>query len=212
MSFFQNQFINPFNETPFPIQSNFLPLPKSPENDIINAYKENELPENPFFLEKGKKNPILQQTPENSCYIYNEISISNPNLANLIENFLRGIPPNDQELQQLNDVEKDLFNCIRDKKIYTDEERNKVIFDLKEKKMKKGKRMEESQKLFFKKAYAYLESNFFNGQMKNKKKIQKRHKNYGQFYSHYFGETAKLLDIEIENFYHPHKFFLFFYQ
>lgn len=181
-------------------------LPKAPENDILNAFKENEAP---IFLEKGKKTPILdiielEASPEKNLYFYNDVSISNPNLANLIENYLKGIPPNDQELQQLNDVEKDLFRCIRNKKIWTDEERNEN--KLLEKKMKKcGKRMEESQKLFFKKAYAFLEGIFFRNQMKNKKKIQKRHKNYSEFYYYYFAETAKRMDIDIENFYHPHK-------
>ena len=211
MSLFLNSFTEPFYETPVLAESDLLTIPKSAENDIINAFKENEFTaEDHIILEKIQKTPpFLVKTPE-SLYIFNDISISNPNLANLIENFLRGIPPNDQELQQLNDVEKDLFNSIRDKKICTDEERNKNILDIKEKKVKKGKRMEESQKLFFKKAYAYLESSFFRDQMKNKKKIQKRHKNYGDFYSHYFADTAKNLDIEIENFYHPHKFFIIF--
>ena len=180
-------------------------VPKSQENDILNAFKENEFFETVMIGPQVKK---LVKTPKfeiKTPYIYHDITISNQNLANLIENFLRGIPPNDQELQQLNDVEKDLFNCIRERKICTDEERNKnVLFG--EMKVKKGKRMEESQKLFFKKAYAFLEGSFFKKQLLNKKKIQKRHKNYKEFYDHYFAETAKGLDIEIDNFYHPHKF------
>jgi len=198
----------PFYETPLPLDTFLHTMPKSPENDILNAFKENEFSEESPLIEKGKKPVKTQMHDLTTPYIYNDISISNPNLANLIENFLRGIPPNDQELQQLNDVEKDLFNCIRERKICTDEERNKTgLFA--EIKVKKGKRMEESQKLFFKKAYVYLESVFFKKQLKNKKKIQKRHKNYREFYSHYFAETAKTLDIEIENFYHPHKLSLF---
>ena len=198
MSFSSHIFQEPCYETPMSPDSFLHTVPKSQENDILNAFKENEFCET---VMGGPQNKKLVKTP----YIYHDITISNQNLANLIENFLRGIPPNDQELQQLNDVEKDLFNCIRERKICTDEERNKsgVFAEIK---VKKGKRMEESQKLFFKKAYAFLEGSFFKKTLLNKKKIQKRHKNYKEFYDHYFAETAKGLDIEIDNFYHPHKF------
>lgn len=192
-----------------------FPLSKPTSNDIVNAFKENEA------FTKEKKSPktlnsiffeeISEETPieeEKTINFVEDFSIS-PSLSVVINKLLSGIPPNDQELQQLNEIERDLFNSVRDKKVWTDEDRNKGLLSINEKSVvKRGKRIEESQKLFFKKAYAYIESNFFKTKLKNKKKIQKRHKNYEEFYFHYFGETAKELNIQLENFYHPQKSFI----
>lgn len=174
-----------------PQEDSLLILKPTLNCDILKAFKEHE-----SFEDK-------------KCLFLDKDLIINANLGILINKFLKGIPPNDQELQQLNEIERELFNLVRDKKIWTDEERNKGMIHLNanDKTVKRGKRSEESQKLFFKKAYAFIESKFFRARIKNKKKIQKRHKNYQEFYTHYFSETAKELDIDLENFYHPQKSF-----
>jgi len=64
------------------------------------------------------------------------------------------------------------------------------------------KRVEENQKLFFKKAFKFVEKNYF-AQKKNKKRIVKREKNYDDFYDHYFGEDSKNKQIDMANYYHP---------
>ncbi len=76
-------------------------------------------------------------------------------------------------------------------------------------KKKPGKRVEENQKMFFKRAFSAIDKNFFKKKMKNKKKIQKRHKNYQEFYEHYFREVSNRLKIPFENFYHPQRLFSF---
>jgi hypothetical protein len=45
-------------------------------------------------------------------------------LIKVCNNLLKGIEPNDQDLQQLDDLEMTILNCIKEKKFYTDEERN----------------------------------------------------------------------------------------
>jgi hypothetical protein len=45
-------------------------------------------------------------------------------LIKVCNNLLKGIEPNDQDLQQLDDIEMTILNCIKEKKFYTDEERN----------------------------------------------------------------------------------------
>lgn len=82
-------------------------------------------------------------------------------------------------------------------------EENEAIYS----KKKSGKRVEENQKMFFKRAFTAIDKSFFNKKLKNKKKIQKRHKNYREFYEHYFGEVSERLKISLENFYHPQRFY-----
>ena len=119
----------------------------------------------------------------------------NSRLKNLIEKLFQGGEPNDQELQELNDIEKNIFMSIKEKKLCTDEERNN-----------KGKRTEEKQKLFFKGVLKSFEIIFFENISKyNKKKLKKKERDQKEFYNHYFLETAKKLNIDISNFYHPNK-------
>lgn len=191
-------------------------ISKPTSNDIVNAFKENEAFTNEKKTPKTLNSICFEETydetpieEEKTLDFVKDFFIS-PSLSIAINKLLSGVPPNDQELQQLNEIERDLFNSVRDKKVWTDEDRNKGLMSLNEKNVvKRGKRIEESQKLFFKKAYAYIENNFFKSRLKSKKRIQKRHKNYEEFYSHYFGETANEMNIQLENFYHPQKSFIF---
>lgn len=58
--------------------------------------------------------------------------------------------------------------------------------------------------MFFKKAFKFVENQFFAQKFK-KKKIQKRFKNYSEFYNFYFMETSKQNNIALINYHHPQK-------
>jgi len=118
---------------------------------------------------------------------------------------LGGIEPNDQQLQQLNDIELSFFMGIKEKKQINDEERNQKN----DSSRIKTKRVEEKQKMIFKKAFKHIETSFYT---QNKKKVTKRipkkEKNHMQFYEHYFGMIARKKGINISNFLHPQKHIL----
>ena len=152
------------------------------------------------FIWRDSKSGNIDTEPLNGASLDEEISnilqSDNFRLKNLIEKLLQGCEPNDQELQELNDIEKNIFMSIKEKKLFTDEERNN-----------KGKRAEEKQKLFFKSVLKHTESFFFlNLAKRNKKKLKKREKDQKEFYRYYFLETANRLNIDISNFYHPNKY------
>lgn len=163
-------------------------------------------------------NDDLYETPQPAKVIENpdilkatglsEIKLSNPNLNQIVDNILKGNEPTDIELQQLNDVEKAFLLKLKEKKDTKKIEESDEISFLNENHLNfnnRKKRMEENQKLFFKKAFSFIDNNFFRTKIKNKKKIQKRHKNYEEFYQFYFGEISKTIGVQIENFFHPQK-------
>ena len=132
-----------------------------------------------------------------------ELKLVNPNLHQISENLLKGIQPTDIELQQLNDVEKAFLLCLKEKKGL--EGGKKKDEEVGKNSKANSKRNEEQQKLFFKKAFGFIDELYFRSKIKNRKRIQKRHKNYEEFYEELFGETARSMGVPIENFYHPQK-------
>ncbi|KAL4426316.1 hypothetical protein ABPG74_011468 [Tetrahymena malaccensis] len=69
---------------------------------------------------------------------------------------------------------------------------------------KKQKRVEEMQKMIFKKSFKYVENQYFRERIK-KSRISSKDKDNLKFYEDYFGKTAQENKIPLKNFYHPQK-------
>ncbi|EAR82361.1 hypothetical protein TTHERM_01179920 (macronuclear) [Tetrahymena thermophila SB210] len=73
-----------------------------------------------------------------------------------------------------------------------------------QKNKKKQKRVEEMQKMIFKKSFKYVENQYFRERI-NKSRISSKDKDNLKFYEDYFGKTAQEHQIPLKNFYHPQK-------
>ncbi|KAM3134551.1 hypothetical protein pb186bvf_013365 [Paramecium bursaria] len=102
----------------------------------------------------------------------------------LLAKQLLGKPSTDQELQQLNDVQKTILECVQKKPT--------------------TKRVEEKQKYVFKKAFKHIEQGF--RKKHGQKKIRKdKQKNVEEFYQFHFQQVSAIQKIPLQNFFHPQK-------
>ena len=103
------------------------------------------------------------------------------NLDIILSKLLNNDELNDIELQQLSEQER------------------LAVADVQEKIEVGGKRPDEYQKLFYRRAFKFAEREFFGKRCKNKSRKM------SSFYHFYFGSTAQRMGIPLLNFYHPDK-------
>jgi len=111
-------------------------------------------------------------------------------LRELIESIMQGINLQEADLQGLNEIERTILSCIREKKF-----KNVGI--------KTSKRREEKQKLFFKSALKAIENNFLTNFAKDRNLSRKKEADPLIFYVTYFQEAADAMRIDISNFLPP---------
>lgn len=111
-------------------------------------------------------------------------------LRELIEAIMQGVIPQESDLQGLNDIERTIVSCIREKKY-----KNLGV--------KTNKRREEKQKLFFKSALKFIENNFLSSFAKDRNLTRKKEADPLIFYVTYFQEVADAMRIDISNFLPP---------
>ncbi|KAL4463694.1 hypothetical protein ABPG72_009044 [Tetrahymena utriculariae] len=73
-----------------------------------------------------------------------------------------------------------------------------------QKNKKKQKRVEEMQKMIFKKSFKHVENQYYRERI-SKSRISSKDKANLKFYEDYFGQTAQDHRIPLKNFYHPQK-------
>lgn len=111
-------------------------------------------------------------------------------LRELIEGIMQGLNIQEADLQGLNEIERTIISCIREKKF-----KNIGI--------KTSKRREEKQKLFFKSALKHIESNFLSNFAKDRNLSRKKDADPLMFYVTYFQDAANAMQIDISNFLPP---------
>jgi hypothetical protein len=78
------------------------------------------------------------------------------------------------------------------------EHQRNVLYQIQNKGKDKKKRADESQKLFYKRAFKYSESKFF-------KRCKNKSRKMSHFYHFHFDSISQLEGIPITQFYHPNK-------
>ncbi|CAD8061800.1 unnamed protein product [Paramecium primaurelia] len=148
--------------------------------------------------DKSKITPQLIVTPdEQSQAILSQLQndglnpdiyeqIKNDPLFQQLNNALQGLQSTDQEIQKLNDEERLTFEMFTKKSSFN------------------HKRVEEKQKLVFKKGFKIVEQKFYQNQLKAYKK-KKQNQQQIDFYETHFKELSLKMNKHLTYFIHPQK-------
>ncbi|CAD8160429.1 unnamed protein product [Paramecium octaurelia] len=128
---------------------------------------------------------MLSQLENNNPDIYEQMKKNSP-LFYQLNNAQQGLLSTDQELQKLNDEERLTHEMYTRKSVLN------------------NKRVEEKQKLVFKKAFKKAEQKFFQNQLKISKK-KKQNQQQIDFYETHFKELSLSMSKHLAFFIHPQK-------
>ncbi|CAK80371.1 unnamed protein product (macronuclear) [Paramecium tetraurelia] len=128
---------------------------------------------------------MLSQLENNNPDIYEQMKKNSP-FFHQLNNAQQGLLSTDQELQKLNDEERLTHEMYTRKSALN------------------HKRVEEKQKLVFKKAFKKAEQKFYQNQLKISKK-KKQTQQQIDFYEAYFKELSLKMNKDLKYFIHPQK-------